>query len=430
MVLRTKIKELLTVVLLVSMLTTGCTQTAPNQPASAPAVEKSQTAAPVQVIFKVYSETFKDDNGSLLMEAKIISPEILNPANDSALASINEYYAMWYDDFIAKIRSEGLKKAKENKAEAQKNNFPFHPHYYERAAYVTYNGNNLLSVLSEQFESTGGAHPITFWYSQTFDVASGKKLTLPDLLGGSKEEALQKVYDTVLAQIKEKEGTNEFYYNESYQEDVKKYYAEDDFVLKSDSLVIYYQLYAIAPYAAGFREFAIPYAKAESFARPIASLETNDSERELYFQANQLIERNKTIFYEIYGLAMLSLKTPDSGAGSETIFPVNDERFTTFAELEGYIRNTYVKTQADALLGNGRYLDKNGKLYGDLSKDAGMGYYVDWNSYTMEMTDISDKTAVLKIHTVDNSPAGKENITLTVNLVKEGDSWLLEKMAQ
>ncbi|NLZ54419.1 MAG: hypothetical protein GX892_15000 [Thermoanaerobacteraceae bacterium] len=72
--------------------------------------------------------------------------------------------------------------------------------------------------------------------------------------------------------------------------------------------------------------------------------------------------------------------------------------------------------------------DKNGKLYGDINKDAGMGYYIDWNKYRYEVSNISETGAMITIYTVDDSPAGREEIVIKVNMVKENDRWLLEKM--
>ncbi len=429
--MRRAINGLIIIMIILSLMLTGCSKTEPSQPATTSPAEKSQvTAQPVEVLYKVYTETIKDEDGTLLLEAKIVYPEVNNPAQNQALAAINEYYSIQFDDFVTNVISEGQEKALEDKKAALEGEYPFRPHAYGRDFTIEYNGNNLLSVLCQQYESTGGAHPNTFWLSQTFDVTTGKKLALTDFLVGSKNEALEKVYNTVLAQINEKEGTNDFVFNPSYAEDVKKYYNEEDFVLTDNSFKIYYQLYAIAAYATGFPQFEIPYDKEGVFVKAIPALLANPLEKEIYTQASQLIDRNKTIFFDIFFLKMLNLKIPENGVGNETVFPVDDERFMTYADLENFIRSTYVKSEADSLLGTGRYLDKDGKLYGDITKDGGMGYYVVWNNYSYEITDITNHSATLKIYTVDESPAGKENITINGKMIKQDSTWLLEKILQ
>jgi hypothetical protein len=107
---------------------------------------------------------------------------------------------------------------------------------------------------------------------------------------------------------------------------------------------------------------------------------------------------------------------------------VVDHRFETFPQLEEFIRDTYVQKTADALLGDGRYQDIDGRLYADISKDAGGGYYVNWENYLYRLEQVSDGEAVLYIYTSDDSPAGKEEITLTARLLKEKGRWLLEDM--
>lgn len=79
-------------------------------------------------------------------------------------------------------------------------------------------------------------------------------------------------------------------------------------------------------------------------------------------------------------------------------------------------------------MGNGRYVDRDGKLHADLSKDAGMGYNVDWNDYRYGISDISETSATITIVTVDDSPAGKEDKIIKVKMLKENNKWLLEKM--
>jgi hypothetical protein len=414
---------------LLALLCSGCGRNAPGQPAGTPVPEKA-TASSVQVLHQVRSQTFKDQDGTVLLEAKIVFPEIKDPDNRNGVSLINQYYQTSCDEFFSKTVADALEKAKEDRAFAQKNGYPFFVRTYDRSFSIPYNGNNLLSVLEEQFENFGGAHPDTVRMSQTFDVTTGKKLELTDFLGATQEQALEKVYTAVLAQIKAKQGTDQDVFSEGYTESVRKNYSPQDFWLSDQSMVFCYQLYTIAPYAAGFQQFEIPFSTQGVFARNIPALSASEQEREANSQADQLLARNKTILYQIYGLSMLKLKTPEGKAGTQTIFPVDDERFQTFAQLEEYIRNTYVKSEADALLHNGRYLDQNGKLYGDSSKDTGIGYYVDWDNYTLEVTGITDHEASLKIDTVDDSPAGKVNKTIQAKIMKENGNWLLEKMVQ
>jgi hypothetical protein len=383
----------------------------------------------VLVLYRVYSETVRDpEDGTLLLEAKITVPQLENPENMEGIAAINRYYEEFAKEFMAYAVGKGRLGAQEERDSAREAGFDFHTHRYESAAEIYYNGNNLLSVLRTDFEFTGGAHPMHYRSAATFDITTGEKLGLADILGGSTEEALERVFDLVQAQIEEREGSSGFYYNESYREDLRAYYGEEDFYLTGDGLAFYYQLYALAPYAAGFPEFKMPYAGASPLAREIPPQEDREGERELHRRVRELLDRNKVTFYEIYGLSMLPMHIPQSVIGEETLFPVVDHRFETFPQLEEFIRDTYVQKTADALLGDGRYQDVDGRLYGDISKDAGGGYYVNWEDYRYCLEQVSDDEAVVHVFTIDDSPAGREEITLTARMLKERGRWLLENV--
>jgi len=416
--------------IVMSLLLIGCSKTEPSKPANTLPSASSQAVPALEIAHHVHTETVRDVDGLTILEAKIILPEIKNPDKKEGIAAINAYYQKQAEDFFTFIFSDGRERALADKADALKSGYTFRPHVYDRNLNIYYNGNNRLSVLAEQYENTGGAHPNAVWLADTFDVRTGEKLALSDILGGTKEQALEKVYQTVLAQIQQKQGTDQAVWYENYQEDVRKSYTKEDFILTENSLLVYYQLYTIAPYAAGFQKFEIPLTQKEMFAQDIGSLPSKEQEREGYFQAAMLLDRNKTILFDIFGLSMLELEIPENGVDSETLFPVVDERFTTFEELDGYLRSTYVKQEADALLANGRYVEQDGKLYGDISKDGGIGYYVNWQDYRYEISEITDRSATLVIDTTEESPAGKEDITITLKMVKEDDQWLLEEIVQ
>src|SRR5690606_5579807 len=95
----------------------------------------------------------------------------------------------------------------------------------------------------------------------TFDVRTGEMLTLSDIFGLSDEEALKKVYQLVISQIEEAKDKEGIYFD-NYRENVKSY-SETDFLLGPNGIIFYYQLYTIAPYAAGIPTFELPYDETE-----------------------------------------------------------------------------------------------------------------------------------------------------------------------
>ena len=114
---------------------------------------------------------------------------------------------------------------------------------------VKFNKNDLVSMVMDSYQYTGGAHGMKWKDSVTADLKTGKILKLGDLF------KFGSAYDTVLnekirAQIDAKE----------YRKDDISFVGvnnETNFYLTEELLVIYYQPYDIAPYVYGMVAFYI-----------------------------------------------------------------------------------------------------------------------------------------------------------------------------
>ena len=83
---------------------------------------------------------------------------------------------------------------------------------------------------------------------------------------------------------------------------------------------------------------------------------------------------------------------------------------------------------ADELLGEGRYTNVYGSLYGDIRKDTKAAYYVNWKEYGIEITKLTETSADIEITVTEEFPAGTKNIRITARMIMENGEWLLEKM--
>lgn len=139
---------------------------------------------------------------------------------------------------------------------------PYTPTAQERFA-VTYNQGQYFSVLFENVQNTGGAHPITLRNSAVYDMKTGKALALTDILAGDQKTIDQIIHDGFAAQVK---ATPEAFYP-----DVEKYLSEAiakkayGYYLTEKGLTIFFQQYEIAPYAAGFQEYTLPFSQTDAF---------------------------------------------------------------------------------------------------------------------------------------------------------------------
>ncbi|MFC4103325.1 stalk domain-containing protein [Paenibacillus xanthanilyticus] len=117
---------------------------------------------------------------------------------------------------------------------------------------VTKNDGGLLSLHFDVYTYSGGAHGMYDLQSHTYDLKTGKELTLQEAAGGNanyiaivNEEIKRQIKATDLPLI----------------EPFTTIDADQRFYLRGDALVVYFGLYEYTPYAAGIPEFVIPLSK-------------------------------------------------------------------------------------------------------------------------------------------------------------------------
>ena len=121
------------------------------------------------------------------------------------------------------------------------------PFIYNVNFYVKKNSDNMLSILIKYYQESGGAHGFYENKSYNIYIEDGKILSLKDLFKESSDYV--KVINEIIRE-KIKESQDGAYSFKSISNN-QKFYIEDD------KLVIYFDLYEIAPFAAGIPKFKI-----------------------------------------------------------------------------------------------------------------------------------------------------------------------------
>ena len=148
-----------------------------------------------------------------------------------------------------------------------------------------------------------------------------------------------------------------------------------------------------------------------------------------------LIEENTYCMMDVFMLNNLPIKgEPQDGV---YVYEVDDAKFPTYQAFEDYIKSVYVNTEAVRLLNDypqeaePLYIDVDGKLYIDTLKSGGVGYYVSWDDYTVEIKASTDTTCNFVIHTVITEPGDEpveEAYDVEGSMTLENGVWLLDKM--
>ncbi|MBW6410473.1 DUF3298 and DUF4163 domain-containing protein [Clostridium weizhouense] len=154
------------------------------------------------------------------------------------------------DDIIPKVQ-EAEKTSKEyfENIEGVQPTFPYE---IVSKPIITKNNDNILSFYNDYYEFLGGAHGMTTRTSYTIDKNKEILLNLKDIfiLNYNYKEIINK---EITKQIKSEPDK----YFDSGSE-FKGIEENQNFYIKGKDLIIYYQLYDIAPYVAGIPEFKVP----------------------------------------------------------------------------------------------------------------------------------------------------------------------------
>lgn len=146
-----------------------------------------------------------------------------------------------------------------------------------------------------------------------------------------------------------------------------------------------------------------------------------------------LFDENFYVITQVYYLGCLPIK--GEYVDGTDVYEVDCDKFPTYQAFEDYIKSVYAEPTAIMLLndypfeGQQMYLDVDGKLYIDMTKIGGKGYYVDWSNYTVEIKDVTDSTCNFVLHASVEYPAEEptpEPYDVEGSMTLQNGSWVLD----
>ena len=235
---------------------------APTEPATEPPTEAPTEPAVPEVIPGSATAIFKDEGENPVLEMRVTLPAC------EGLPQIDGYYKAIYDDLYATC-ALNAEEAAQRRSELVTDGLDFTPWAVEVDCEITRNDGKTLSLLREVYENLGGAHPLVTYRAETFDVASQGRLLLGDLFTVSEDEYLSRLKDLILPQMDKLETDSGVLYFDYAREELMTLLDPMDFALTGDSLLIFYNEYALAPYAAGLQHFYLPLSDLADILNPL-----------------------------------------------------------------------------------------------------------------------------------------------------------------
>ena len=137
---------------------------------------------------------------------------------------------------------------------AADDDFEFAVHFLPFQLYIEYetkyNRGGLLSLVLTVYEFLGGAHGMTYLIPLNVDLTTGRYLTFADLFPDG--DSRRRMAEVVDARIK---AEPEIFFIDAFDEAM--FHPEQHFYFADGEIVVFFDLYDIAPYASGIQEFSL-----------------------------------------------------------------------------------------------------------------------------------------------------------------------------
>lgn len=196
--------------------------------------------------YKIVDKSYKSENDYLVID--VVIPQIENQNENVNIQKLNNKIIKWTEDWIndvKKISDEYFKGLVPP---------PIGP-YQLYSRYKVTNMQNVTSFYIEYYQFTGGAHGITARLSYNIDNSTGKEIQLKDIFndGYNYKDIINKEIASSIERDKDKYFTGKDGFN-----GIKE---NQNFYITNGNIVIYFDIYEIAPYVTGIPEFYIPVEK-------------------------------------------------------------------------------------------------------------------------------------------------------------------------
>lgn len=208
-----------------------------------------------KIITKKFEKQMLYDN-TIILKYKIEYPEIVYSSYNYGAQMFNDYNLNKAKDLMLYSESKLFNDAKELYEYNKENGYPIMVYEIVMAYEITYNIDNLISLYTDVYIFTGGAHGNTTRESQNWDLQKALEVPLAYFYPNNPYFILD-ILREINFQISEmlKDNPTEFF--ENYCSLVLESFHPENYYITPDSLNIYFQQYDIAPYSSGIPVFSI-----------------------------------------------------------------------------------------------------------------------------------------------------------------------------
>lgn len=210
-------------------------------------------------MYRIIENTFEKElyyKDTVILKYTIKYPRIINNS-----IGANRFNRFNYEKAI-KLKhyseNELFKEAKELYDYNVSNGYPIMMYEVFSDYTITYNQNSIVSLYSDEYIYSGGAHGNTIRSSQNWNISFAKQFPLESLFDNDCNYILDILKD-INNQIKQQIANGSNQYFDNYCSLVLNTINLDNFYLNPGYITIFFQQYDIAPYSSGIPTFNIQY---------------------------------------------------------------------------------------------------------------------------------------------------------------------------
>lgn len=190
--------------------------------------------------------------GTVILKYHIEYPSIQENIYMPGILNFNYYNKKLALELQSKIETDLYKEAIQTYKYNKENGYPTMVYEVYKDFNITFNTNDIISLYTDEYTFTGGAHGNTVRTSQTWTLPQGFMLPLVYFFPNNPYFILN-----ILKEINKEISKNPEIYFENSCNLVLNTFNPRNYYLTSTGIVIYFQQYDIAPYSSGIRTFNI-----------------------------------------------------------------------------------------------------------------------------------------------------------------------------
>lgn len=208
-------------------------------------------------MYKIVTNVFENElyyKNTVVLKYKIEYPKIIG--NSVGIHRFNRFNFIKAVKLKQYVEKDLFKEAKELYNFNMSNGYPLMIYEIVSTFTVTLNKNPYVSLYSDEYIFTGGAHGITTRTSQSWNIQTANQITLNELFDCNCDYVLYILKD-INTQIEEQIANGSNYYFDNYCSLVLNSIDLNNLYLNNKYMTIYFQQYDIAPYSSGLPTFEI-----------------------------------------------------------------------------------------------------------------------------------------------------------------------------